>query len=145
MKTLLIRKTQNTWLQFIRYLFVGGFAAVVDTACLYLLYAHLGVNHLVAAAIGFILGLITNYLISIAWVFESTGKVKTEFALFSMIGISGLGWTELIMWASVDLAHTSVMLAKVISLFLVLIWNFGMRKKFVFATRGSEQPQVSYR
>jgi putative flippase GtrA len=133
MKDILFKKTASPLLQFIRYLFVGGFAAVIDTACLYVLYAYFGVNHLVAAAAGFIVGLLTNYLISIAWVFETTGRIKEEFALFAVIGIGGLGWTELILWIAVNLAHAPLIAAKAASLFLVLIWNFGMRKKFVFA------------
>ena len=132
MKNLIFKKTQNALTQFIRYLFVGGFSAVIDIGCLYILYTFFGVNHLIAAACGFSIGLLTNYLISIAWVFETTGKPKEEFFLFSLIGLGGLGWTELILWFAVDLAHTSVMVAKLTALILVLIWNFGMRKKFVF-------------
>jgi putative flippase GtrA len=126
-------KTQNTLHQLIRYLFVGGGAAAVDTGTLYMLNAWLGVHHLIAAAVGFLLGLAVNYWISIAWVFESRGKLKEEFILFSIIGVGGLGWTELIMWVSVDLAGLHVMMGKAIALVLVLLWNFGMRKKFVFA------------
>ncbi len=133
MKDLLFKKTQNTAVQFFRYLFVGGFAAVVDTGFLYVLHSYIGMNHLVAAAIAFIAGLLTNYLISIAWVFQSTGKWKEEFFLFAIIGVGGLGWTELILWSSVKYAHLPVMAAKFIALFLVLIWNFGMRKWLVFS------------
>jgi putative flippase GtrA len=135
MKELIVGKTQNTFYQFIRYLFVGGFAAAIDTGCLYLLHNHLAVNYLAAAVVGFLLGLLTNYLISIMWIFESTGKTKEEVLLFSMIGVGGLAWTELILWLSVRVAHTPVMIAKGIALIVVLVWNFGMRKKFVFASQ----------
>lgn len=128
-----MRKTRNSFLQFVRYALVGGFAALIDSACLFLLYARLGVNHLIAAATGFLVGLLINYAISIAWVFETTGRFKQEFTLFSVIGVGGLLWTELILWLSVDRAHIPVMPAKALALFLVLLWNFGMRKKFVFA------------
>jgi putative flippase GtrA len=131
--TLFRGKTQSTALQFFRYLFVGGAAAALDAGTLYLLSAHFGVNHLIAAAFGFFLGLLVNYMISIAWVFESKGRYREELILFALIGAGGLVLTELIMWATVDMAKTPVMLGKVIALFLVLIWNFGMRKKFVFA------------
>jgi putative flippase GtrA len=123
---------RGTLTQFIRYLFVGGFAAVIDTGALYFFHSRLGIHHLVAAAAGFLLGLLTNYFISIAWVFESTGGFKEEFALFAIIGIGGLGWTELILWLGVDVAGAPVLTAKAIALALVLVWNFGMRKKFVF-------------
>jgi putative flippase GtrA len=134
MKQLFVGKTQNTFLQFVRYIFVGGGAAVVDAGTLYVLSVRWGVNHLIAAAFGFFLGLLVNYVISIAWVFETKGKYSQELLLFSLIGAGGLILTEIIMWAAVDLAKSPIMLGKLIALFLVLIWNFGMRKKFVFAT-----------
>lgn len=137
MKNQILGKPQNTLGQFIRYLFVGGFAAIIDTGCLYVLNARFSVSHLAAAAAGFALGLLINYIFSIIWVFESTGDFKGEFAVFSLIGISGLGWTELIMWVSVDHAHAPVLAAKILALGIVLIWNFAMRKKFVFEDRRS--------
>ena len=70
LKTVVLGKTQSAVIQFIRYAFVGGTAAVLDTACLYLLYRYLGVNHFLAAALGFLLGLATNYLLSILWVLK---------------------------------------------------------------------------
>lgn len=132
MRKMIFDKTQNVFIQFIRYIFVGGFSALIDTGCLFLLNAHLGFNYLSAAAIGFLLGLFTNYIISVAWIFESSGKIKEEFILFSVIGVGGLMWTELILWVCVDFAHFPVLLAKGIALGLVLVWNFGMRKRFVF-------------
>lgn len=119
-------------MQFVRYIVVGGIAAVIDAGTLYFLSIRLGVNHMIAAAVGFFLGLMVNYIISIAWVFESQGKYRQELMLFSLIGVGGLVLTEIIMWATVDVAKSPIMLGKVIALLLVLIWNFGMRKKFVF-------------
>lgn len=134
-RSLLLGRTQNTFLQFFRYLLVGGGAALVDTGSLYLLYAAWGVHHLIAAAAGFLLGLIVNYFISIAWVFESRGKLRDEFILFSVIGLGGLALTELILWVSVDIAQLTVLPGKAIALGLVLLWNFWMRKRFVFAAK----------
>ncbi len=135
MASLFLGKTQNTALQFVRYICVGGVAAAVDTGVLYFLYASLGIHHLAAAAVGFAAGLIVNYLISVAWVFESSGKTSEELLLFALIGIGGLAWTELILWAAVDVAQAPVLVGKGVALCLVLVWNFGMRKKFVFASR----------
>lgn len=131
-RTLFVDRTRSTWIQLFRYLFVGGFAAAVDTGSLMILHQAFGLHHLKAAAIGFLFGLTTNYLISVAWVFESSGRVRDEFLLFAVIGIGGLGLTEMLMWAGVDLAGLPVLPAKLIALVLVLGWNFGLRKKLVF-------------
>ena len=131
----LLKKTDDGVQQFIRYLLVAGFAAVMDTGCLYMLNSKLHINYLHAAAIAFVLGLTTNYLLSVAWVFETSGNFKQEFAIFAVIGVGGLLWTEAILYASVHLANIPVMPSKLIAMALVLIWNFGMRKKFVFRIR----------
>jgi putative flippase GtrA len=125
---------QNTLTQFFKYLLVGGLSALLDTSCLYVLYTYFGLDPLLAGAIGFLIGVVSNYIMSIIWVFESSGNVKTEFTLFAIIGIGGLLWTELILWILIDITHVPVMASKLVALALVLIWNFGMRKKFVFSS-----------
>lgn len=127
-----IEKTGDTIVQLVRYIFVGGFSAGVDVGLLFILNNKLEINYLMAAALAFLAGLITNYLLSVAWIFRSTGKIKKEFAIFSAIGIAGLAWTEIIMWFFVEKLDFSVMPSKIIALILVLFWNFIMRKKFAF-------------
>lgn len=128
----LIKKSGETHIQFFRYIFVGGLATVVDMGTLFLLTTFGGVFYLLSAAIGFILGLSTNYALSIGWVFETTGDFKKEFSLFAVIGVGGLILNEIIIWVLVDHLEIYYMSAKIVSVILVLFWNFGMRKKFVF-------------
>lgn len=130
-----VARTSTTYIQFFRYILVGGIATVVDMGSFYIVDNILLFHYLIAQTVGFILGLTTNYLISIAWVFKSTGNVKKEFILFTLIGIGGLLWSYLILWILIDslgLHHFQDMLAKSIAVILVLAWNFGMRKKFAF-------------
>jgi len=127
--------------QFIRYLFAGGTATVADMTSLFILNNFFHINHLVAAAIGFTIGVITNYSMNIALVFKSTGKIKKEFSLFVIIGLGGLLWTELILWILVDNFGLYLMFAKVVAVGLVLFWNFFMRKKFVFPAEPSLQQE----
>ena len=135
-RRILVDKPSTAVAQFVRYLVVGGAAAVMDTAALLLLNRGFGINHLLAAAVGFLVGLLINYLISIAWVFQSRGRYRQELILFSVIGVGGLALTELIMWVTVDLARFPVFGGKFVALRLVLLWNFGMRRKLVFSRAG---------
>ena len=57
-----IEKTNNSIIQFIRYFFVGGLAAVVNIGGLYILSGIFGIQYLLANVIAFILGLITLYI-----------------------------------------------------------------------------------
>ncbi|MDQ1284068.1 MAG: hypothetical protein QG620_416 [Patescibacteria group bacterium] len=134
-KKLVSEKTDKASLQFFRYLIAGGTATLVDLAVLFVLYHLLHINYLAAAALGFLFGVITNFTINIAIVFESQGKMKKEFLLFAAVGLGGLLWTELILWVLSGKFHLPVMAAKLVAVVLVLNWNFFMRKKFVFGKR----------
>ena len=130
--TFLLQKSDNIYVQFFRYLFVGGTAAVVDVGSLYFLTSRFGLYYLVSAAIAFLLGIVTNYVLSIVWVFRSSGKMKKEILLFVLIGVSGLILNETIMYGLVSVLALFYLAAKLISTAVIMVWNFGLRKKFVF-------------
>lgn len=127
-------KTSNTFIQLFRYGFVGGIAFLVDFVFLYCLTEFVGLPYLVSAAISFILGLVTNYLLSTVWVFNQrvvTNRSK-EFIVFSVIGIIGLGFNELIMWFGSSVLPLYYLLSKIISTVFVFFWNFFARKYILF-------------
>jgi len=134
LKILFKDKTSNTFIQLFRYGFVGGIAFLVDFVFLYCLTEFVGLPYLVSAAISFILGLVTNYLLSTVWVFNQrvvTNRSK-EFIVFSVIGIIGLGFNELIMWFGSSVLPLYYLLSKIISTVFVFFWNFFARKYILF-------------
>jgi putative flippase GtrA len=135
MHALLFQSTASLPLQFARYLVVGGAAFAVDFGALYALteFAHL--HYLVSAALGFLLGLAVNYLLSRVWVFNrrTLDSVAAEFAVFALIGVVGLGMNEAIIWFVRERVHFHYLVAKVVSAGFVLLWNFGARKALLFS------------
>lgn len=120
--------------QLLRYSVVGGVAFLVDYGSLWLLTEMVGLHHLVSAAIAFILGLICNYVISTAWVFGES-KVNNrlvEFTVFSIIGVVGLGFNELIIYFFTDVCGLHYMLSKIISTVIIFFWNFFARRFILF-------------
>ncbi len=138
MKTLarkfLIEETDSTFIQFFRYGIVGGFAFMVDFASLYCFTEYLGIYYLTSAALAFILGLITNYLLSIIWVFKSRTIQNRyiEFLVFGAIGAVGLVLNELIIWFFTEKVALHYMMSKLISTAIVYLWNFFIRKFMLF-------------
>ena len=127
-------ETQGTFVQLFRYAFVGGAAFIVDFGTLYLLTNYLGIHYLVSATISFILGLATNYILSIVWVFNNS-KLQSrfwEFVIFAIIGVIGLGLNALIMYIATDLCSIHYLLSKIISTIIVFFWNFFARKIILF-------------
>lgn len=127
-------KTDNTLFQLIRYTFVGGFAFIVDFGTLFLLTEYLNLHYLVSAAIAFILGLVTNYFLSIGWVFtrHTVSDKRIEFIVFTLIGLAGLGLNELFLWLFTDLAGMYYLISKILTAVLVYLWNFFVRKLILF-------------
>lgn len=130
-------ETENTLIQLFRYGFVGGAAFLVDYGVLVLLTEVFGMHYLLSATISFILGLITNYLLSVVWVFNNRtlGNRWAEFAVFAIIGVIGLGLNALIMYVCTDKMGIHYMISKIISTVIVFFWNFFARKVILFKAK----------
>jgi putative flippase GtrA len=120
--------------EFIRYCLAGGIAFLADFITFLTLADVLGVNYLIANTLGFSVGIVTSYFISISWVFSNRKYTQTtpEFFLFGVIGIGGLILGNSCMWYLVESVRIGHIQAKYIVTFLVLLFNYSMRKHFLF-------------
>ena len=137
--------TDNTFIQFFRYLFVGGLAAVVDWGVSYILFRfvfHEQASLAMAAnGISFVAGLAVNYLLSTFWIFKNS-NVKSrlsEFLVFAAIGLVGLlltiGITKLFeLWLS-DTTSAFQIIAKIVSTGVAFFWNFFARKIILYSNK----------
>lgn len=127
-------KTEKTFIQLIRYTFVGGFAFIVDFGLLWFFTHICNIYYLISATLSFLAGLIVNFLISTKWIFNKS-KVenkKIEFLFFGLIGGIGLGLNDLFMWLLTDYYAIHYLLSKLIAVFLVYFWNFFARKYLLY-------------
>ena len=134
-KGILIEPTHNAFLQFIRYAFVGGIATIVDWGSLYFLTEKCGIIYFISAIFAFIFGLVTNFILCKILVFKaSVAKVKPfmEFIHYGIIGLIGLGITEIILWFGTICLGVHYMLSKIFATFIVLFWNYIVRKKMLY-------------
>lgn len=134
-RTFLFKKSDKTSVQLFKYFFVGGIAYTVDFGSLYILTDIVKVHYLISAAIAFTLGLITNYTLSIFWVFSqrTVANKRLEFVIFTVIGMVGLGLNEVIIWFFTETVHFHYLISKVFSTVVVFFWNFFARKKILFS------------
>ncbi len=150
---LFIEETTNTFIQFFRSLFVGGIATVADIGVLVLFRELFGMPEKGATVFGFIAGLTVNYIVSTFWVFAKA-KVKNrvvDFIAFAVIGIIGLGLTELIIapfamegffgmgyfvkhatFGTLIPVDKYYIVGKLVATVLVYIWNFCARKFILY-------------
>lgn len=150
---------KSLFYEILRFLLVGGTATVFDYAVAYLFY-HLilppdrigGTLSLVlSTAFGFGVGLAVNWILSVCFVFRNVKDKKKSrsgksFLMFTLIGLIGLGLTELGMHLGVScLPEISLFgsaaflgiswtwwISKVAMTCIVLVWNYLGRKLFIF-------------
>lgn len=127
---LFIGDTDNFLIQFIRYFFVGGIAAVVNIGFLFLFVDIFKINYILGNIISFIFGLLVNYFLSKRYVFTNDNSMNKmfEIVMYFVIGILGLGFDTFMLWIFTSKIGLYYMLSKIISTLLTFIWNFGARK-----------------
>jgi len=133
-KQLIFSKSDNFFLQMVRYSFAGGVAFILDFSLLVVLTEWAGINYLVSAVIGFTVGIITVFIISTYWVFpvRTYASRKKEFFIFAIIGIIGLGFNELFIWFFTEVTNYYYLVSKLIATAMVYLWNFLARKYFLY-------------
>ncbi|MAW79863.1 MAG: hypothetical protein CMI63_06465 [Parvularcula sp.] len=122
--------------EFAHYTGASGLALVIDFSLLVGLTEWAGWHYLVSSAVGFIAGSVFLYLTSIKMIFRERRYEdrKSEFALFVVIGILGLCLTQGLMASFVSIAGLAYPIAKIATVFFTFIFNFLMRKIFLFQT-----------
>lgn len=125
---LFVKKSNHGFIQLFRYIFVGGTAAFVDIGSLFLFTSGFHIHYLISAFFAFILGTIVNYIFSVLWIFETTGRRGLEIFLFTLVGFGGLLLNELILWIAVEKVGIFYLLGKFISVAIVLVWSFSLRR-----------------
>jgi putative flippase GtrA len=118
----------------VRYFGASALALAIDLAAYSGLIRLAGVHYLLAAPVGFGLGLGLIYLLSVRWVFAERrlGNPRVEFAVFALIGFAGMGINELVIYAGVDRIALGYEQAKLASAAVVFCFNFVFRKLLLF-------------
>lgn len=139
-------KKETIW-EFLRYVVVGGVAAVVDIAVNYvMLYVILGATSedkwqvAVSVTAGFIVGLIVNFLLSNVFVFrkaeqQKEGKTAKAFIIYVLVGVIGYGMTVgLTLLGTIFTGESGIfyILLTCVVKGIVLIWNYLGRKILVY-------------
>lgn len=129
--------TPNVLRQFFQYVVVGGVAFAIDFCILFTLTDKVGLHYLSSATAAFLVGLLVNYALCVAWVFDvrAVANQGHEFAIFASIGIAGLALNNGLMYSLTDLAGLHYLLSKLISAGLILVFNFVLRRAILFTER----------
>lgn len=142
-------KQQQIIREFLRYVLVGGVSFAVDAGAMALVKESFFKTHCTSwqmalcVAVGFVAGLLTNYLLSSVYVFrteeqKAQGRNVKAFLIYGAVGVVGFALTELGMYVGVGLVGSDglwYLLVKCFVAGVVLIWNYVGRKLFVYHGR----------
>ncbi|MGH7025502.1 MAG: GtrA family protein [Caulobacteraceae bacterium] len=113
------------------YLIVGGLSSVIDVGLFWLIAPH-AASPIAASAASFTVATLANYFLSYAIAFVRGRYSRAgEIVRIVVISVVGLAVNTLAMWAGVYLGLPPLV-AKIIAIPVVLIWNFMGRRLFVF-------------
>jgi len=126
-------KNRQWIIEFVKYGITAGIATLCDWGSYYIFYDKLKINYLIAACFSFVIWFTVNYILSVIFVFkESKYKRSKEFFLVLVTSLIGLGINMICLYILVDLFFFIPIIAKMIATAVCMIWNFIMRKLFVF-------------
>ena len=117
----------------IKFIIIGGIATLIDFIFLYIFKEFLNMDVIIANTLSFIISVTYNYIASIVWVFDINKEKnkKIQFILFILFSIFGLVLNNIILYILTDIFNMYYLISKVVATFIVMIFNFITRKKFL--------------
>jgi putative flippase GtrA len=133
-RKLLLQRSDRILITLLRSVPSSMVSFAVDFGILVFLTEIARVHYLLSNGIGFMAGTTLNYLLCIFWVFSkrSIESRHLEYWLFIVIGASGVGLNELLIWFFTDKLLIYYLYSKILAGSSVFFYNFFTRKHLLF-------------
>lgn len=118
---------------FVGYLLFAGIATLVDVGSLYALTEFAGIHYFTSAAVAYLAGMATNFSLNKWFNFRNRSRrVVAQFSLFALVAGIGLLLNQAIIYGLVEYAGIQYLIAKVVSVAVVMFWSFFGHKHLTF-------------
>lgn len=119
--------------KFIKFGLVGLSGMVVDFGITFLFKEKIKTNKYLANTLGFFSAATTNFILNRIWTFHSGDPaVTSQYFKFLLIAVVGVLFSNAIIYLLNDRFKWNFYLAKLISIGVVLFWNFFANYFFTF-------------
>lgn len=118
--------------QFVRFTLVGGIGTSAHYVVLVVLVSDFGVNPILGSTAGFLVGMITNYVLNRRFTFNSQTSHREALWRFGAIAMAGIGINTAIMVLLIEVMGLHYLLAQMVATVLTLSWNFVGSRYWAF-------------
>lgn len=118
----------------LKYLITGGSAALVEFG-LFILLVHTGLPLVLSNVISFSAGFITSFLMNRQWVFKANGRTVRQLSLYGILAAANVVLSSSIIYILTSHASVIPSIAKVMTMGLIVLWNYILFSKVIFAER----------
>ena len=127
-------KTDKVERQFVRFVTAGLVTASFDIGLLYALTEFLDIYYLISVAIAFIVATGISYILNVTWIFwDGRHQKQLEIIFFFTASGGGVLLNEAFIFLLVEYLLTWYIVAKIVAIGIVVIFNFWSRKRLIFA------------
>lgn len=124
---------KQTTIQFFLYLVVGALATVVEWGAFYLFDVIFGIHYTFSTTLAFAVSTFSNWGFGKLILFrQKSQNVAGEIFKIYLISIIGLLMNIAIMFVAIEKIGISDMLSKIIATGIVFVWNFLIRKFWIY-------------
>ena len=124
---------KQTTIQFFLYLVVGALATFVEWGTFYLFDVIFGIHYTFSTALAFIVSTFSNWGFGKLIIFrQKSQNVAGEIFKIYLISVLGLLMNIVIMFVAIEKIGISDMISKIIATCIVFVWNFLIRKLWIY-------------
>jgi dolichol-phosphate mannosyltransferase len=132
-----LRKSEN-WVELTKFVLVGGSGYVVNLAVFAIATGQLGLHHLAAATVAFLVAVLNNFWWNRHWTFgASDGHAGFQAARFFAVSVFAFVFAAAVLEALVRFTDVPALGAQAISIVVATPLNFVGNKMWSFAQRTS--------
>lgn len=135
---------RKPWLaRYLKFALIGGVGAVINLAILWTAVEVFAVYYMVAAVLAFVVADTNNFIWNRWWTFRSKGKIHFQYPQFLLVSVDGLMLNLILLRLLIEDLFPSlglsglgssmdVVLAQVVAIFLVSVFNFFANALWTF-------------
>ncbi len=120
--------------QFIKYAIAGSATFVIDYGIFFILHTLNDIFYLYASALSQISALLFNFTVQKKWTFASSGNTSKQLLRYTFLQVWNYGFSLLALFILVDIIEIQTLIAKLLTVGIIVSWNFLAYKFLVYHT-----------